>query len=246
MTTIWKEGKTVEAAIEAACEELGVTRQDLEIEVISEGSTGLLGMLAKKAKIRASFKPYYAMPGQNKPGETASPDGGPEEGADKKRKYFNDIDKPARQKIDIDPREVLEKISKMIYEEAYVEKFNREENVLLRIVADGSGIFIGKKGATLDALQYIVNKIMGQAGHTDVKVVVDSEDYRVRKSNKLHDMALALGAKAKSLGRRVSTEPLNAYDRRIVHLALKDDPEVETKSTGVGELKRVHIQLVGK
>jgi len=241
MSSIEKEGKTVDAAVEAACEELGVGKDDLEIEILSDGSSGLLGMFGRKARIRATLKSDTAQPAQADPEEDSKKDSGPEPETKKKGRYFQEIGRPYPKKMDVDPREVLETICKKIYPDAVVEKFNREDHVLLHITADGSGIFIGRKGATLDALQYLINKIMGKAGHIDMKIVVDSEDYRRRKNERIRETALKLGAKAKGQGRKVSTEPLNAYDRRIVHMTLRNDPNVETKSLGQGEMKRVQI-----
>ena len=102
-------------------------------------------------------------------------------------------------------------------------------------------MLIGRKGRTLDALQFIVNKIVNKSMDKRVQVIVDSENYRQRRKEFLIQMALKMGEKAKKIGKPVKTNLLNPHDRRIIHLALRDDGRLETKSRGEGLLKRVLI-----
>jgi spoIIIJ-associated protein len=111
----------------------------------------------------------------------------------------------------------------------------------LDIKGDSSGLLIGRKGKTLDALQFIVNKVVNKALEKRIQVVVDSENYRARRKDHLINMALKMGDKAKKLKKPVSTNMLNPHDRRIVHLALRDDDKLDTKSRGEGLLKKVII-----
>jgi spoIIIJ-associated protein len=127
-------------------------------------------------------------------------------------------------------------------EEATVHAENRENGrITLRIEGDKTGLLIGRKGRTLDALQFVVNKILHKALNTKLQVEVDSEDYRQRRRDILVQMALKMGDKAKKIRKPVTTSPLNPYDRRIIHLALKEDDELDTKSRGDGVLKKVLI-----
>ena len=100
---------------------------------------------------------------------------------------------------------------------------------------------IGRKGKTLDALQYIVNKITNKDTDKKIKVIIDSENYRQRRIDSLTQMALKIGNKAKKFKKPFSTSPLNPHDRRIVHLALKDVDKLETRSRGEGLHKRVVV-----
>jgi len=114
-------------------------------------------------------------------------------------------------------------------------------NILLKIEGEKSGILIGKGGRTLDALEFIINKIVNKRLEQRLQVIVDAENYRERKKEYLAKLAIDMGNKAKRLRRPVATDPLSPRDRRIIHLTLKDDKELETKSTGEGHLKKVLI-----
>ncbi len=138
-------------------------------------------------------------------------------------------------------QEVLEKIISLIPVEASVEAEEVDGRVTLTIKGDRSGILIGRQGKTLDALQFIVNKIVSKTLDKKVEVVIDSEDYRKRREDSLSQLAKKMGDKAKRARKPVTTAPLNPHDRRIVHLTLKEDPEVETRSRGDGLMKRVVI-----
>ena len=111
----------------------------------------------------------------------------------------------------------------------------------LNIEGDKSGLLIGRKGRTLDALQFIVNKIVNKSLEKRTRVLVDSENYRQRREDFLVQMALRMGDKAKKTRKPVATNLLNPHDRRIVHLALRDDNELGTKGRGEDILKKVII-----
>ncbi|MBW1798825.1 MAG: KH domain-containing protein [Deltaproteobacteria bacterium] len=118
---------------------------------------------------------------------------------------------------------------------------NTDGTIALDIEGDKSGLLIGRKGRTLDALQFIVNKIVNKTLQKRVQVVVDSENYRQRRKEFLVQMALKMGDKANKTRKPVSTNLLNPHERRIVHMALRDDERLETRSRGEGLLKKVII-----
>ena len=138
-------------------------------------------------------------------------------------------------------KETLENILALIPVETTVNADRIDGNIALNIEGDKSGLLIGRKGQTLDALQFIVNKIVNKALEKKVRVIVDSENYRQRRKESLTQMALRMGDKAKSIGKPVATNPLNPSERRIVHLTLKEDGNLNTKSKGEGLLKKVVI-----
>jgi spoIIIJ-associated protein len=138
-------------------------------------------------------------------------------------------------------QEALEKILALIPIEAAIKAEQAEDRVILSIVGDRSGLLIGRKGKTLDALQLIVNKIVNKAMDKKVDVVIDSEDYRKRREDSLAQIARKMGDKAKKTKKAVTTAPLNPHDRRIIHLTIKEDQELETRSRGEGVMKRVVI-----
>jgi spoIIIJ-associated protein len=138
-------------------------------------------------------------------------------------------------------REALEKILELIPVETTVNAEQTDGKIALSIEGDKSGLLIGRRGKTLDALQYIVNKIVNKALDKKTYVVVDSENYRKRREESLTQLALKMGDKAKKIKKPVSTNLMNPHDRRIVHLTLQEDIDLDTKSRGDGLLKKVVI-----
>ena len=206
MSTIEVEAKTVEEAIRQACEQLGKPQDQLEIEVISDGSSRMFGIMGgKKARIKAAIKEDVA------------------------------------QDDAVKAKEILENILQRFGADAQVESSEDDECITLNISGDGSGILIGRKGQTLDAFQYLVNKIVHRSPRHMKRVVVDAEGYRQRRRETLIDLAKRLSEKAKTRGAPVSTSPLNPFERRIIHLALQDDAEFTTKSNGEGIFRKVVI-----
>lgn len=206
MDSIEIEAKTVEEAIAKACEELKVPKERLSIEVLSNGSSGVLGLMGvKKAKILARVIP------------------------------------PNEESKGIKAKRVLEDILGKIDAGAKVELKEVGEKIVLDIKGDGSGLLIGRRGQTLNALQYLVNKIVNRGSQDKRQVIVDTESYRERRKHSLIELAKRLSDKAKQKGVAVMTGPLDATDRRIIHLALKDDSGLITKSKGEGLYRRVVI-----
>jgi spoIIIJ-associated protein len=107
---------------------------------------------------------------------------------------------------------------------------------------ENSAVLIGREGQTLAALQYIASRIVSHGMSAAVRVSLDAGDYRQRQDEKLRELALHLAAKVKNTGRASSTRPLSSYHRRIIHLTLQEDEQVQTRSTGEGALKRVVVQ----
>ena len=138
-------------------------------------------------------------------------------------------------------KETLETIVKYINASATVAVQRDESGIVFNIIGDGSGLFIGKQGQTLDALQFILNKIKGRYADDALPVTVDSEAYRSRRTESLVSLARQLGDKAKKRKGPVTTNLLNPAERRIIHLALEKDADLTTWSKGEGVLKKVII-----
>jgi len=206
------EGKTTDEAVEHACRELNLPKEELDIEVLEPGSAGIFGLVGgRKAKIKVLVEKEEPQAHAESNGMALA-------------------------------KETLEKILALIpVEEAMVKVEQVNGAITLDIRGDKSGLLIGRKGRTLDALQFIVNKIVNKALEKRTQVVIDSEDYRQRRQDALTQMAQRMGEKAKRTGRPVSTNLLNPHERRIIHLALRDDQELDTKSRGDGVLKKVLI-----
>jgi spoIIIJ-associated protein len=143
-------------------------------------------------------------------------------------------------------KEVLDEILKHIDLPMVVEAEPREGYSYLNIISNGSGLLIGKRGKTLNALQFLVSKIVSRQTGESVSLLVDTENYRAKREESLSDLARQLSEKVKKTHRSLTTGPMSAQDRRVVHLALKEDHDVRTKSKGEGSLRRVIIYPVRK
>ncbi|OGP52492.1 MAG: hypothetical protein A2Y65_11645 [Deltaproteobacteria bacterium RBG_13_52_11] len=213
------EAKSVEEAMERICEELGKKREELEFEVIEEKSRGIFGLIGnKRVKVRGSLK-------EAQPEQEEKPAAAPAMGEDA-LSYA---------------KTVLERILAEITVPSQVQGRVDGETIYLDIKGDGTGLLIGRHGQTLDAIQYIVGRIVGkQLGEKKV-IVIDTERYRERRRENLERLSRQMGEKAKSTGRPVSLQLMSASDRRIVHLALKHDRDLETRSEGEGSMKSIKI-----
>jgi spoIIIJ-associated protein len=141
-------------------------------------------------------------------------------------------------------KEILSNILKYLDIPTVIECQEKEDAVYLNVISNGSGLLIGKRGKTLNALQYLVAKLLHREMGENLSVVVDTENYRSKRESSLTELAQQLSEKVKKSSRPLTTGPMNAQDRRIIHLALKEDHEVRTKSKGEGNLRRVVIYPV--
>ena len=137
--------------------------------------------------------------------------------------------------------ETLERIISLMSLDSKVSGEKKGDDIVLNIEGSNTAILIGYKGRTLEALGYIVNKVVNKAAEKKVRVILDSENYRQRREESLQRLALKMGDQAKRTGKTVTMNAINPHDRRIIHLTLKGDPQVQTKSDGEGLLKRVCI-----
>jgi spoIIIJ-associated protein len=141
------------------------------------------------------------------------------------------------------PKATLEKILELLGFTVTVEEHTLEEGVLLEVKTEDSGRLIGRQGQTLSDLQYITNRLLFQQDASSPKVMVDVGGYRAQAREALVKKAMEAAEKVRRWGDVVELEPLSAFDRRIVHQALKDDPNVETKSVEVEGTEKKAILL---
>jgi len=224
METYEFEGKTTEEAIENASRKLNLPVEELDIDIIEPGSAGIFGLVGKKAKIKVNVKSEKPSDEEN----GLSPD--EEDGLS-----------PDEEDGLSTAKETLENILERIPVDSTVKAEYIDGKISLNIVGDKSGLLIGRRGKTLDALQFIVNRVVNKTLEKKIRVVVDSENYRQRRIESLTQMALKIGDKAKRIMKPISTNPMNPHDRRIVHIALKEDEKLDTRSRGEGLLKKVVI-----
>jgi len=229
--TIEIEGKNIDEAIAKACAEFDLAREKLNIEIISEGSSGLLGLGAKKAVIRAGVMSF----------DVEMDDRREDNG------YFDSHDDLSTDGIiddetaGIEAQKITEGILRMMHLDFPVEREETPEHVTLNIIGDGSGLIIGRGGQTLDALQYIVNKALVKNGRQRKRIIIDTENYRQKRVQTLTALAEKLGEKSKRTRKPVTVNPMNAHDRRIIHLALQNDKDLTTKSRGEGTFRKIVI-----
>src|SRR5215468_6452065 len=230
MDHVETEGDSIDKAIENALKLLGVERDKITVDILSEGKKGILGFGSQKARIRATLrKSTIDLRGSEvEPGRIEERPPVAVEAAAMGQKA----------------REVLAEILRLMGIRAEVElkAGEKTDETVVEIRAENSGLLIGRKGQTLEALQYLVTRICGEHYAAEgPHVVVDIEKYRERRRKMLEDMALRLGEKAKRQRKTVTVEALSAADRRVIHAALQDDPWVSTKSLGQGSYRRLLI-----
>ena len=125
--------------------------------------------------------------------------------------------------------------------EAEVRSDVKEGNICIDITGDKDGILIGRHGRTLEALQVLINRMVNRRTKEPVRIVVDIDRYRSRRADSLARMAARLGDHVKATGKVMTLGPFNAHDRRIIHIALKEDPSLRTESIGEGLVKKISI-----
>ncbi len=266
MDSIEITGISVDEAVKEALEQLGASETEVDVEVLATPRAGLLGVGARYAKVRVTRKgaaganvQKAAQPqGRNE----RSSDGRPR-GRENQRRGRNDgraqsQNPPAsagdddagalgRKSADLEEQRreamaILKQILEQMGEPTDVRQIEVDaDTVEIEIKGDGSGILIGRHGQTLDALEYIVNRILARRIKDAAPISLETESYRARRRQQLHRMALSMGEKAKREHKPVRLEPMPPRDRRVVHLALKDDPMITTRSAGDGTMRSIEI-----
>lgn len=266
MEYITVSAKTLDDAITEALIQLGVTSDQLEYEVIEKGSAGFLGIGMKQAVIKARRKVVEEPEAEivedvkSEPAvmKKEEPKTVKKEIAKKETIKKETVKKePAKKEADLANVEsqTIEACEKFIYDvlkamdmtDVKVTSVVDEEGAL-SIDMEGSnmGILIGKRGQTLDSLQYLTNRVANKMQEGYVRVKLDTEDYRRRRKETLENLAKNIASKVKRTRRTVSLELMNPYERRIIHSALQGDPAVSTHSEGEEPYRRVVVTLVRK
>lgn len=233
--------KTVDDAITAACQDFFVTSDKLDYEVLEEGSSGFLGIGAKPALIKARVK-------EDKEIVKESVKEPVKEVLKEEKKFVKETAKVSN----VDAREVEEAAKKFLGEvfdamemEVIVDaKYDDAEKALdVDMRGEEIGILIGKRGQTLDSLQYLVSLVVNKGQADYIRVKLDTENYRQRRKETLENLAKNIAYKVKRTKRPVSLEPMNPYERRIIHSALQNDRYVTTHSEGEEPFRRVVVSL---
>ena len=219
------EGRTEQEAIAKAIEELHIEREDFDVEIVEPVRKGLFKK--SNVKIRIHFDEDNDNDFQNQTYERS------DDGED----IAYPVNSELEQKVLVFVATMLEKMG---YEGKVTIGFRKERKLGVNIESDNSSIIIGRKGKNLDAIQLLANVFAGQID-PDLKIIVDSENYRMRHEEQLIRMAFKTAEQVKKSGRSRLLEPMNPYERRLVHTALNDFGGVDTKSEGEGLYKQIRI-----
>jgi spoIIIJ-associated protein len=251
MSSFEYKGKNVDKAVKLACEELNLTRDELKYEILSYGSSGIFGLTgAKKARILVRL-PEKDIETKPEPEPVGADSGACEDTLTPEDSVTAAVgfdEQPAREFSDSAlslGREVLQRIVESLTADAKISAEADPERICLSVTGGNAGILIGKKGQTLEAIQSLVEKIVNKhGGHNNgdkIRVQVDVEGYLENRKANLEQLARRLAEKSKRIRKPISLGQMSAYDRRIVHMALKDHPDVRTKSRGEGYLRKLVI-----
>ena len=221
----------------------------------SESTAGAQSSAQSSAQSRAGEREREQAPRRRPPQPPREPGERPEhrtEAASRHEGAGEEEDDSGRKAASLDDQareatEVLSRILDLMSEKSEITVTEEDsEGIELAIKGDGSGLLIGRHGQTLDALEYLVNRILARRIKDGVPITLDTESYRERRRRQLHRMALSMAEQTKREHASVTLDPMPPRDRRIVHLALKDDPLITTRSTGDGFLRAVEIIPVGE
>lgn len=232
--------KTVDEAITEAQVTLAVTSDQLEYEVIEEGSSGFLGIGNKDAVIRARRKEDNTADTQEDSIAVAD--------TSDSNKDSNDRDDAAYdwpESLGDDAKKFLTDVMNCMDIKADVKVSKSEEDgaMDIELVGDSMGILIGKRGQTLDALQYLTSLVINKNTDKYTRVRLDTEDYRSRRQQTLENLAKNIAFKVKREKKSVTLEPMNPFERRIIHTALQNDSYVTTYSEGDDPYRHVVVAL---
>ncbi len=227
-TSIEVFAATVEEAIERGAAQLGLPREALDVEVLDEGSKGVFGLTSRQARVRLMLRgdSPRAPSWREEPAADSEEDGEALSAA-------RGVVEALLERMDIDAA------VDAAWGEASDEKDRRP--LLINIRGGDLSILIGRKGETLAALQYITRLIVSKETQRSIAVVIDVQGYRARREQQLRQLAKRMAEQAVERGRTMILEPMPASERRIIHLELRDHPDVITESTGEADQRKVTI-----
>ena len=242
-------GKTEEEAIRKGLEQLGLERDDVSVEILERARSGFLGIGSSPAKVRVTYeldvaeepKPEApkAKPAEKKP-EPKPAEKKPEPKAEEKKT------EPAAPACDNeDARRIKDFLTGLLehMDSAAEVKVYEEEKNRYKVILEGQklGALIGRRGETLDAIQQLTNYVVNSGRDKHLRIHVDAENYRAKREQSLESLANKVAGKVLKYRRSVTLEPMNAYERHVIHAALQDKEGVTTYSIGTEPNRRVVV-----
>lgn len=233
-TTLEVIAPSVEEALARGLEQLAVSKDQVDLEVLDEGNRGFLGFGSRQVRVRLTLKAGEASDALPPVSAELQTPEAPET-----------TDDPL---LDFSIRNARELLTKMKLPARVSAKYSQpdekgELSILIDIYGDDLSILIGRRAETLNALQYILGLIISKEAQSWVQVVVDVEGYRARREKQLRQLARRMAEQAVRTGKRQILEPMSSAERRIVHLELRDHPEVTSESIGDDPARKVTILL---
>jgi spoIIIJ-associated protein len=240
---------TVEEAIEKASATFGLSIKDLSYEVVDAGSDGFLGIGARDARILVELPGEAVRPDTEEDSEPveeyAEPAGTETPAPLELSEVFGD---PSETENAAVPAELLDEIKGLVTAvveamgfESRIDVYDASGFIAVDVASDNTALFIGQKGETIDALQYLVNAAVYRRQPFVKRIILDAEGYRQRRVEAIQGIAHRTARRAIREHRTVELPPMSPSERRIVHMFLKDNPEVTTASEGSGDNRRVRI-----
>ena len=262
--TLDMSGKNENAAISAALDKLGLDRDDVSVEIIERAKSGFLGIGASPAVVRISYEVPdevpAAKPAKEKKAEAPKAEPKPEQPKQKKEKKPEKA--PAKAEVKAEPktqpkqpvegecaehaeiRAFLEGLLSRMGVSADIEISDRDDGVFVDLSGSGIGSVIGRRGETLDAVQHLTNYVINKGTDKHVRINVDAENYRARREESLTKLAEKMAEKVIKYKRSMALEPMNSYERHVIHSALQNYEGVTTSSTGTEPNRRVVVSYV--
>jgi spoIIIJ-associated protein len=241
------EGRTEKEAVDRAAEELGLEKDDFDVEILETHRQGLF----RKGYVKIQV--HTDKPVSDPPARAPRAGGGKDEEG---RRRKESPEKQHGQAVfgDPEPKNDFERkmidfvagvIGRMGYSGEVSVLFREDHKIGLKVDSEHSSILIGKKGKNLDALQLLANIYAGRQGREDMRVILDSENYRIRREESLVRLAYTVADRVRENRGSILLEPMNPFDRRLIHTTLNDIADVETKSEGEGLYKQVRVYYRG-
>ena len=234
------EGKNEKEAIEKAAADLGLERDQFDVEILEAQKNTLFKKGYVKIRVITDTPAVSASSAVSASAPTSAAPSAPKAST---RVVGNPLpqDEFEQKLVDF----VKQVIERMGYEVAVEVMFREDKKIGIKLTSESSSILIGRKGKNLDALQLLANVYAGHLGREDVRVILDTENYRVRREENLVHLAYTTADKVRSTRASVLLEPMNPFERRLIHTTLNDFADIETKSEGEGLYKQVRVMYKG-
>ena len=237
-----KSGKTEDEALAAALRELGLDRDDVSVEIVERAKSGFLGIGASPAVVRVEYDAPDEEPVKEAPAAPVSEPQRAEKKAEKAAAPAVNTEPKYTEGVKADTERFLRGLLERMGVKAEIEITDRDNGgILVNLSGPGMGAVIGRRGETLDAIQHLTNYAVNRGSDKRCHISVDAESYRAKREESLVHLAEKMAAKVVKYKRSMALEPMNSYERHVIHTALQNFEGVSTSSTGTEPNRRVVV-----